>query len=157
LFGGAAIVRFANIRTMTAKTAPLAASLAITAIVLVDLQFKRTDGAMAKPSSILAYSSKDLPFNRFCSSQSTFPIVGTPFQQGSTKKEVTKGSRIFDVFDFQCLTTEFGFKKEFKDQSRKGVFLYFHVFLYPEMSFLGAQEQFTKGQKNFFLQIGRYG
>jgi hypothetical protein len=39
------------------------------------------------------------------------------------------GSRFLDFYNFQYLTTEFGLAKEFKDQSRKGIFLYFHVFL----------------------------
>jgi hypothetical protein len=34
--------------------------------------------------------------------------------------------RFFDFFDFQFLTTEYGLAK---DQSSKGVLLYFHVFL----------------------------
>jgi hypothetical protein len=53
------------------------------------------------------------------------------------------GSRFFGFLDFQA--TELGLAKEFKDQSSKGVFLYFHVFL-PGNVFLWAQksEKFTK-------------
>jgi hypothetical protein len=43
-------------------------------------------------------------------------------------------------FDFQYLTAELGLAKEFEDQSRKGVFLYFHISLCG-MSFWGPKKR----------------
>jgi hypothetical protein len=42
--------------------------------------------------------------------------------------------------DFKFPTTEFGFANEFQDQSRKGVFLNFRVFLWGNQ-FLGPKKE----------------
>jgi hypothetical protein len=42
--------------------------------------------------------------------------------------------------DFQFLTTEFGFAKEFYDHCKKGVALYFHVCL-PGNELLGHKKE----------------
>jgi hypothetical protein len=63
-----------------------------------------------------------------------------------------------DFLDFQFLTTEFGLAKEFEDQIRTGIFLYFHVFLRGN-DFLGQKKgkSHVRGPKNCFLQMGRHG
>jgi hypothetical protein len=56
----------------------------------------------------------------------------------------TRGSRFLDFLDFQFRTTEFGLAKEYEDQSKKRVFLYFYVLL-PGNEFFGSKrEKFTK-------------
>jgi hypothetical protein len=58
--------------------------------------------------------------------------------------QCTAGEADFWIFFlyFQLLPviTEFGLAKELLDQSRKGVFLYFHVFL-PGNEFLGPKKE----------------
>jgi hypothetical protein len=52
-----------------------------------------------------------------------------------------RGHRFLDNWEFQYLTTEYGFAEEFYDQSRKGIFLHFQVCLYAEMNRWGPKKR----------------
>jgi hypothetical protein len=54
------------------------------------------------------------------------PLGPGPAHRHRYYRLLIRGSRFLDFLDFLTLTTEFGLAK---DQSRKGVFPYFHVFL----------------------------
>jgi hypothetical protein len=55
--------------------------------------------------------------------------------------EPYRGSRIFNLLDYRCLTTEFVFAKEFSDQSavEKAFFIIFTSF-YTRKEFLGPKK-----------------
>jgi hypothetical protein len=60
-----------------------------------------------------------------------------------------------DCLDIQFLTSEFRLAKEFQNQSRKGVFLYFDVFL-PGNEFLEPKKSLTvMGSKLFSAKVDR--
>jgi hypothetical protein len=65
----------------------------------------------------------------------------------------SRGNRFLDFFGFSILTTEFGLSKEFKDPSRKRVFLYFFVVLPKrELASLNREQKFSPGNT-----VGVYG